>query len=100
LWGRILLAGRVSLLIALFGALLTCGIGSAMGVISGYYGGTVDMVIQRLIEFLQSFPQLPLWMALSAAFPPTWSSLDIFIAMIFMFSLLSWTMLAREVRDM
>lgn len=98
LWSRILLAGRVSLLIALFGALLTCGIGSTMGIVSGYYGGTADMAIQRLIEFLQSFPQLPLWMALSVAFPPAWSSLDIFIAMIFMFALLTWTMLAREVR--
>lgn len=98
LLGRILIGGRVSILIAFFGSAVTVVIGSIMGTISGYYGGTSDMIIQRSIEILQSFPQLPLWMALSAALPKTWSSLDVFIAMIMIFSLLNWPMLAREIR--
>lgn len=98
LLGRIFLGGRVSLSIALFGAIVTVVIGSIMGAVSGYFSGRVDMVIQRAIEIIQSFPQLPLWMALSAALPKTWSSLDIFIAMIAIFSLLNWPLLAREVR--
>jgi peptide/nickel transport system permease protein len=47
---------------------------------------------------VQSFPQLPLWMALSAVIPPTWNSLSIFIMMSIIFAMLSWTVLAREVR--
>ncbi len=98
LWGRILVGGRVSLSIALMGAIVTVVIGAIIGAASGYYGGVIDMIIQRIIELLQSFPQLPLWMALSAALPKTWSSLQVFIAMIIIFSLLNWPMLAREVR--
>ncbi len=56
------------------------------------------MILQRIVEFLQSFPQLPLWMALSIAIPATWSSLYVFIAIMMLFGLLSWTPLAREVR--
>lgn len=98
LFGRILLAGRVSLLIALFGATLSVVIGAIVGTISGYYAGFFDMIAQRVVEFLQSFPQLPLWMALSVAFPPTWSSLRVFVVMVILFALLGWTTLAREVR--
>jgi peptide/nickel transport system permease protein len=98
LLSRILFGGRISLSIAFLGAFLTIILGSIIGVISGYYGGVIDLIIQRIIEVLQSFPQLPLWMALSAAVPKEWSSLDVFIIMIFIFSLLSWPMLAREIR--
>lgn len=97
-WGRILVGGRVSLSIALLGASVTAIIGAVIGAVSGYYGGAVDMVIQRVIELLQSFPQLPLWMALSAALPRTWSSLTVFVAMIAIFTLLNWPLLAREIR--
>ncbi|RLE10002.1 ABC transporter permease [Candidatus Aerophobetes bacterium] len=98
LGSRILLGGRVSLLIALLGATLSAFIGSMVGTISAYYGGIIDMILQRIVEFLQCFPQLPLWMALSIAIPPTWSSLYVFIAIMMLFGLLSWTTLAREVR--
>ncbi|MGQ9630020.1 MAG: ABC transporter permease [bacterium] len=98
LWGRILVGGRVSLSIAFLGSVVTVVIGAIIGAMSGYYSGTIDMITQRVIELLQSFPQLPLWMALSAALPKTWSSLNVFIAMIAIFSLLNWPLLAREVR--
>jgi len=98
LLARIMLGGRVSLSIALLGAILSAFIGSMVGTISAYYGGITDMILQRIVEFLQSFPQLPLWMALSIAIPATWSSLYVFIAIMMLFGLLSWTPLAREVR--
>jgi peptide/nickel transport system permease protein len=98
LLGRILHGGRVSLTIALFGAVVTVILGSILGALSGYYGGFVDMLVQRAIEVLQSFPQLPLWMALTAALPRTWSSLQVFICMVVIFSFLNWPMLAREIR--
>lgn len=98
LLGRIFLGGRISLTIALMGAIVTVILGSTLGIISGYYGGVIDTLVQRSIEILQSFPQLPLWMALSAAVPRTWTSLQVFIVMVMIFSFLNWPTLAREIR--
>jgi peptide/nickel transport system permease protein len=98
LWGRACRAGRISLSLSLFGTFISVAVGSVLGVISGYYAGSIDMFLQRFIEFVQSFPQLPLWMALAAIIPPTWPPLRIFVVMGFIFALLGWTALARQVR--
>jgi len=98
LWGRTCLAGRISLSLSLFGTFISVAVGSVLGVVSGYYAGSIDMFLQRFIEFVQSFPQLPLWMALAAIIPPTWPPLRIFVIMGFIFALLGWTSLARQVR--
>src|SRR5690606_24223040 len=63
IFGRAALAGRISLTMAIFGTLISVVVGAAVGVFSGYYGGAVDNWTQRFVEFMQSFPQLPLWMA-------------------------------------
>ena len=47
---------------------------------------------------MQSFPALPLWMALAAVIPITWDQTLIFVAMSCIFALLGWTLLARELR--
>ena len=83
---------------AIFGTLISVAIGSVLGVSSGYYGGRTDNAIQRFVEFVNCFPQLPLWMALAAIIPRTWDSFSIFVIMSFIFALLSWTTLEREVR--
>ena len=98
LWGRICLAGRVSLSLSILAAVIAIVIGSSVGVISGYYGGAIDNVIQRFVEVVMSFPELPLWMALAAVIPRTWSSGQIFLVMAFIFPFLRWAVLAREVR--
>lgn len=98
LWGRACRAGRVSLSMSLFATFISIAVGSVLGVVSGYYGGLVDTVLQRFVEFMNSFPQLPLWMALTAVIPKTWGSGTIFVMMATIFALLSWTILAREVR--
>lgn len=98
LWARACQAGRISLSLSLFGTFISIAVGSVLGVVSGYYAGSVDMFLQRFIEFVQSFPQLPLWMALAAIIPPTWPPLQIFVVMGFIFALLGWTSLARQVR--
>lgn len=98
LFGRAAVAGRVSLSLSVFAAFVAVVVGSSVGVISGYYGGNIDNVIQRFIEVIMSFPELPLWMALAAVVPKTWSSGQIFLVMAMIFPLLRWAVLAREVR--
>ncbi|RIK42344.1 MAG: peptide ABC transporter permease, partial [Chloroflexi bacterium] len=73
LLSRIIYGGRISLSVGLLGIAISFVIGVVVGGISGYYGGTTDVVIQRMIEFIRSVPTLPLWMALSVALPPTWT---------------------------
>ncbi len=98
IFGRCALAGRISLSMSFFGTIISVAVGSVLGVISGYYGGRFDELMQRFVEFVQSFPQLPLWMALAAVIPPTWDQMTVFVTMSVIFALLSWTLLAREVR--
>lgn len=98
LYSRILYGGRISLTVSLLGVALTIIMGSLLGAISGYMGGVVDEVIQRGAEILMSFPDIPLWAALSAALPPDWSPLQNFIAISVILSLKNWTTLARQIR--
>ena len=98
LWGKVCEAGRISLTMSLFGAIISVIFGSILGVASGYYGGWVDNALQRFTEFVAAFPSLPLWMALAALVPKTADSFTVFIIMACIFALLSWTTLAREVR--
>jgi peptide/nickel transport system permease protein len=98
LLGRICMGGRISLSLSIFATLIIIAVGATVGIVSGYYGGWVDNIIQRFIEFLQSFPALPLWMALAAVIPITWNQTLIFITMSAIFALLGWTQLARQIR--
>ena len=56
---------NVSLTIGFLGVFISVALGAVIGAVSGYRGGTFDMVTQRVIELLRAFPTLPLWMALS-----------------------------------
>ncbi len=98
LFSRILFGGRVSLTLGFLGVAMTIVLGSSLGTASGYFGGAVDDIIQRLIEFLMSFPTIPLWAAFAAALPPDWSSIKRYFAITMILSLIGWTGLARQVR--
>lgn len=98
LFSRIIYGGQVSMNVAIFGALASALIGSAIGAASGYYGGRFDMFVQRIIELLMSFPTLPLFMALSVAIPIEWPPLGVFAGIILIFTVGGWTVLARELR--
>ena len=95
---RSLYASRVSLSVGLVGVALSFILGLILGGVSGYYGGTPDLVIQRLIEFLISLPIIPVWMALAAALPPQWSSIQVYFAVTVILSIVGWTGLARVIR--
>jgi peptide/nickel transport system permease protein len=99
LLSRIIYGARVSLTIGLFGVTVSFILGIIIGGIAGYHGGTFDLVIQRIIEVLQSLPSIPLWMALAAIMPVTWSPLVIYFGITIIFGLLDWTGLARAVRS-
>ena len=81
LLSRIIYGSRISLTIGLLGVSLSFFLGLSIGAISGYFGGWVDDLIQRMIEILRSFPQIPLWLALSAALPSSWSALQIYLGL-------------------
>lgn len=98
LFSRIVFGGRLSMTVALSGALVTTLLGALIGAASGYFGGVFDTVAQRVIELLLSFPTLPLFMALSVAIPVEWPPLAVAVGIIGIFALLSWPVLAREVR--
>ena len=95
---RIIYGSRISLSIGLIGVALSFIFGVVLGGISGYYGGVVDVLIQRVIEFIRSVPSIPLWMALSAALPQDWSSIRVYFGITLILSLIGWTFLARAVR--
>ncbi|MEJ0068688.1 MAG: ABC transporter permease [Pseudomonadota bacterium] len=96
---RIIYGTRISLTVGLMGIAISLLLGMTLGGIAGYYGGLADMLIQRLIEVLRSFPELPLWMALSAALPVDWSPVLIYFGITIILGLLDWTGLARAVRS-
>ena len=96
---RIIYGTRISLTVGLLGIAVSFLIGIVLGGISGYYGGWIDNVIQRIIEIVRSFPELPLWMALSAALPVTWSPILIYFGITIILGLLDWPGLARAVRS-
>jgi peptide/nickel transport system permease protein len=99
LLSRIVYGTRISLTVGLFGIVVSFLIGITLGGISGYYGGWIDTVIQRFIEMVRSFPELPLWMALSAALPITWSPILVYFGITIILGLLDWPGLARAVRS-
>jgi len=98
MFSRLVIGSQVSLSIGLVGVILSLILGTILGIISGYYAGWTDDIIQRLIELIRSFPSVPLWMALSAAIPMTWTIGQTYFAISLILSLLGWTWLARQLR--
>ena len=99
MFSRITYGARISLTIGIIGIIISFTLGIVLGGIAGYYGGIADSLIQRLMEIIRSFPELPLWMALSAVLPVTWSPLLVFFGITVILAMLDWTGLARAVRS-
>jgi peptide/nickel transport system permease protein len=104
-FSRLLYAGRISLLIAFVVTMVAETLGALIGAISGFYGGWVDDVIQRAVEFLLTLPLLPLLLAFSAllrgftisGLPPEWSSAVIIATILIIFG---WMGSSRLMRGM
>ena len=96
---RIIHGARISLTIGILGVAMSFVLGIVIGGMAGYYGGWIDAVVQRIIEVLQSIPSIPLWMALAAIMPVTWSPLLVYAGITIILGMLDWTGLARAVRS-
>jgi peptide/nickel transport system permease protein len=99
MFSRILYGMRISLTIGLIGISVSFVLGMLFGGLAGYYGGWVDDLVQRVIEMLRSIPHLPLWLALAAILPVTWSPLLVYFGITVILGLIDWTGLARAVRS-
>jgi len=96
---RIIYGARISLTIGLIGISISFVLGIIIGGLAGYHGGLFDLLVQRVIEVLQSLPSLPLWMALAAIMPVTWSPIIVYFGITIILGILDWTGLARAVRS-
>ncbi|MBZ9845979.1 ABC transporter permease [Mesorhizobium sp. CA5] len=96
---RIIYGARISLTIGLVGIGFSFLLGIVIGGLAGYHGGIFDLIVQRIIEVLQSIPSIPLWLALAAIMPITWSPILIYFGITVILGLLHWTGLARAVRS-
>ena len=99
MFSRLFYGARISLTVGLLGITISFVLGLTFGGMAGYFGGWVDNVVQRAIEILRSLPELPLWMALSAALPVTWSPILVFLGITVILGMLDWPGLARAVRS-
>ena len=99
MFSRIIYGSRISLTVGLIGIAFSFLLGISIGGAAGYFGGWVDATVQRVIEVLRSLPELPLWMALSAALPITWSPILVFFGITIILGMLDWPGLARAVRS-
>lgn len=95
---RLIYGTRVSMSIGIIGVCISLTLGVVLGSISGFYGGWIDLSIQRVIEVISAMPTIPLWLGLAAAIPLTWSPLTVYFLITLIVSLFGWTGLAREVR--
>lgn len=97
-FSRIMIGTQISLSVGLVGVILALTIGIVLGGISGYYGGRIDFVIQRVIELVLSLPTIPIWLAASAAVPQNWPATLNYFMITLILSLTGWAQLARVVR--
>lgn len=99
IFSRLMFATRISLSVGAIGVSFVFIIGLILGGIAGYFGGIVDEIIMRMMEFLRSVPTLPLWLALAAALPREWSALKVYVAITIILASVGWTNLGRRVRS-
>src|SRR5688500_7745028 len=98
IFSRLIYGSRISLSVGLVAIAVTFLLGVTIGGISGYCGGVIDYVIQRVIEVVNAFPQIPLWLAVGYALPISLRQLSTYFAITSVLSWLGWTGLARVVR--
>jgi peptide/nickel transport system permease protein len=97
-YSRIMQGTQISLSVGLVGVFLSLTLGVLIGGVSGYFGGRIDFVAQRAIEFVLALPTIPIWLALAAALPQDWPAVLNYFMITLILSLTGWAQLARVVR--
>ena len=93
IWSQIIFGSRVSLAIGLITAFVTVVTGTLIGLIAGYYGGMIEEVLVKIVDFFMMLPVLPLMIILAAVLGPSlWN-------IILVISVVSWPTTARVVRS-
>lgn len=93
LWSRLVLGARISLTIAVLAVSISAVIGTVVGLVSGYFGGWVDLVLMRITDIFLGFPPLVLVLAIVAVMGPGLMNVAFSLVVV------SWTEYARVVRS-
>ncbi|MBD2256904.1 ABC transporter permease [Pseudanabaena sp. FACHB-2040] len=97
-FSRLLYGSRISLSVGLVGIAIAFPIGMLVGGLAGYFGGTIDAVLMRLVEVIMTIPSIYLLVALAAVLPPGLSSAQRFMLIVLITSFIGWAGLARVIR--
>lgn len=97
---RLFYGARVSLSIGLIGVAISFSLGLLIGGIAGFYGGRVDNILMRICEMVMMVPGFYLLLALRAAVPDDFSSLQVYFSIVIILSFMGWAGLARIIRGM
>jgi len=100
LFSRIWYGARISLSIGLLGVAISFILGLLIGGIAGYYGGWVDSCLMRLCEMFMMIPGFYLMLALRAAVPENFNSVQVYVSVVVILALIGWASLARIIRGM
>ncbi len=100
IFARLVHGARVSLTIGLLGVAISFAAGLLIGGIAGYWGGKVDDILMRVCEMVMMVPGFYLLLALRAAVPDNFNSLQVYLAIVIILSFIGWAGLARVIRGM
>jgi len=98
IFSRTLHAINTSLAVGTIGVLIAFVLALAIGGISGYYGGWIDSFLQMVTDAVRTIPAIPLFMAIAAFIPDTWSAEMRFFFISMVLGFIGWPTLARRVR--
>jgi peptide/nickel transport system permease protein len=98
LFSRVMKGSQISMTVGFIAVVLQVVLGTLIGTASGYFGGRTDNIVQRVVELFQSFPELPLFLALAAGLPLNVSIIQRLLLITVIIGLVRWTGLSREVR--
>lgn len=100
LFSRIMYGARISLSIGLLGVAISFMLGLLIGGLAGYFGGWLDSVLMRLCEMFMMVPGFYLMLALRAAMPDNFNSVQVYASVVVILALIGWASLARIIRGM
>ncbi len=98
IYSRTLQAINTSLAVGTIGVFIAFVLALMIGGVSGYYGGWIDSVLQMITDAVRTIPTIPLFMALAAFIPETWSAETRFLFISIILGFVGWPTLARRVR--